>query len=103
MKNEIRPLPEKWALKVTPESYEKFKHLRPLSEGRSGYITSMPYSRGDWGRWTETLHYGWAEYQEITIQQFEKYVLSAVIEEPQIVKENLSYLIPIIKKLNSYE
>jgi hypothetical protein len=62
-------LPEKWCLKVTPESYAVFKHLRELSLN-NGYITSESVYDLGWGYWTLEV-YG----IEISLDQFRKYVL----------------------------
>lgn len=65
-------LPEKWVFEITSTNYPKFKHLRQLYGGITGYISSNKYAELPWGLWCEAIPTG---YTLITFEQFEKHVL----------------------------
>ena len=74
-------LPRNWYFKVTPENYEKFKHLRFLPILIDGYVTSMYHENLKWGYFTQNIKSRhWVDYEEITFEQFCKYVLKQEIK-----------------------
>ena len=76
-------LPDKWCLKVTPESYKAFKHLRELFDLR-GYITNDSYCNLYWGLWHNHIPSG---YSEITLEQFKKHVLKEDMKTYKLKKK----------------
>ena len=90
--------PEKWYIEITDEnraivnswkikqyySDDLFKNLQYK------YVTSEGGGRKGTGGW-------WVDYEEITIAQFQEYVLK---ETPVKIEEDYSYLTPLLEKWN---
>lgn len=84
-------LPKKWMFKVTPENYEKFKHLRRIS---TNFVDNNVYMTSK--RFTSALDWGWIilpngpynekkDYTEISFELFEKHYLKPQSMEKKII------------------
>lgn len=97
MKDDFK-LPRYYAVKITKESHELLNNWRThsgaLNDVYDGYCLSM-YDKAK-GYWTHKLNGNYAKYKIITLEQFKVYVLGF----PLNPKENVNYLIPLLKKLN---
>ena len=92
-------LPKQWCVKVTKENQHTLSHWR-FDDGRilglDCYVGISKY--GGHGH-TFSKEIVWSDYEEISFEDFQKYVLDKFTEPEDSTPESYDYLIPLLNTI----